>query len=323
MHLSASKYFLFTLIFASLQAQSLLTEISSGDPVLSDQGANFFQEKVEIISRSGKVFILTNSNKNLGPGDFITMTFGQERPIARAVVAKNHNGLSGIKVMKVYSLANWNQLAKGKSIQIIKGDDSFLFAPKVEKKEDEEVVKIDGEKDLYDQGKLLEGDSDLLDVETRNIRTDNIISATFGQETVKNSVTNSSERSLLLNFGWSYQFLDNVWADVTYTRLSLENFPATSTQTLINSFGFRVKYSYSLPFYSYILPYVGYEINSVSSPNAGDDPTTVDEERKLVEDLGEDIPVFGVTFLKRLVPGWFFAANLGNDQITAGIAIEF
>ena len=46
-------------------------------------------------------------------------------------------------------------------------------------------------------------------------------------------------------------------------------------------------------------------------------------EKRVVDDLEKTQLVFGFTFLRRLVPGWFFKADVGNDIFSAGFAIEF
>ena len=86
-----------------IHAQDLLNDAGS-DITLGDS-ANQFSETVNIISRSGKIFILSNSNQLLSKGDFITLSIKDGGPIARSVVAKTHEGQAGIKMLKVYSLA--------------------------------------------------------------------------------------------------------------------------------------------------------------------------------------------------------------------------
>jgi hypothetical protein len=41
------------------------------------------------------------------------------------------------------------------------------------------------------------------------------------------------------------------------------------------------------------------------------------------DNLKKSGPVFGITVLRRLVPGWFIKGDLGNDIINLGFAIEF
>jgi len=76
------------------------------------------------------------------------------------------------------------------------------------------------------------------------------------------------------------------------------------------------------------MPYVGYQNITPDSPGAGvaDDSTTEEQlatELALIEDSQKSGPIFGVTILKRLVPGWFAKVDLGNDIIGIGAALEF
>ena len=105
---------------------------SPAQDLLDDASANFsigdnisqFTETIKIISRSGKIFIITNTNQLLSKGDFITMSLKDDGPVARAVVAKNHQGRVGIKVLKVYSLARWGKIRRETDVDILRGDDS-------------------------------------------------------------------------------------------------------------------------------------------------------------------------------------------------------
>ncbi len=91
----------------------------------------------------------------------------------------------------------------------------------------------------------------------------------------------------------------------------------------------KLKYTFNAPFYSYIMPYVGYQVIQVDSPGAGvDDGTgipqeTLDNEILAVDDLKKSTVIFGVTVLKRIVPGWFIRADLGSDILNGGLTLEF
>ena len=92
----------------------------------------------------------------------------------------------------------------------------------------------------------------------------------------------------------------------------------------------KLKYTVNAPFYSYIMPYVGYQVISVDSPGAGVQDTVnpktdaeLQEEIALVDDLKKSTVIFGVTVLKRIVPGWFIRADLGSDIISGGLTLEF
>ncbi len=77
----------------------------------ADGSGGTFAETIKIISASKKIFILTNNNQQLGPGDFISLAL-DNKLAARAVVAKNHQGQVGIKILKIYSVSQWSKLRR-------------------------------------------------------------------------------------------------------------------------------------------------------------------------------------------------------------------
>lgn len=308
----------------NLRAQSLVDDISS--PIVLGDSAELFTETIKIISRSQKIFILTNSNQMLNKGDFITIILNDVDPVARALVGKSHNGMAGIKILKVYSLKRWALMRTGLDVQILKGDDSRLFMKKEEKEKTDEA-KIKGEEDLYSLESVVEEDIDFLEKDTRHIKPDNIVGAAWSRLTFENDLNTETQTEShdQIAFNWAFQFQDNYWAEAVYGRTLIDDFPAKGAQTLINNLTLRLKYTIKAPLYSYIMPYVGYQIYSVSSPDAGQgtDPIQNIEEEELIDELGQDGPAFGVTILRRLVPGWFLKGDLGNDILSIGVAIEF
>ena len=82
-------------------AQDIINEITSTS---RGEESGIFSETIKTIGRTKKIFILTNNNGLLGKGDFITLMINDQKPVIRALVAKNHEGLSGIKILKIYSL---------------------------------------------------------------------------------------------------------------------------------------------------------------------------------------------------------------------------
>lgn len=292
-----------------------------------------FTEKVEIISRSGKIFIMSNGNQLLNKGDFITLVIKKEGPVARALVAKTHDESAGIKILKVYSLSRWKKLRKGLNVQILKGDDTALFKPMSANTEEVATTKIETEEDLFKDDFKVESDEDLSGFykDNRLIRPDNIVGIAYNEFEFKNTLRNGDiEANPQISFTWAYQFADNFWVEGLYGRTQIDSFPASGNQTIINNFTGRFKYTFKAPFYSFIMPYVGFQTYSVSSPQAGertDDSTAArelaKEEQELVNSLQTSGLAIGATYLKRLVPGWFFKANLGNDIFSIGFSIEF
>ena len=287
-------------------------------------------EKITKVSISKRTYIITNENESFGKGDFITLVLNGQLA-ARAIVAKSMNNLAGIKIIKIYSLELFKQFRTELEVQVIRGDDSF-FGIKKEKDADEEDDSslIKDEEDLYN-GTLLEDDLSLESKSNRAIKTDNIVSLNMGLlEGLNND--GSSQRYTHLNGMWMYQLDDNIWAEVGYGQNLVNDYPSPGLDTKMSNLFVRAKYTFSAPFFSYIQPYLGFQIINASSPQAGvDDPSDtitpspedLDREIKLVEDLKKKQIIFGVTVLKRLVPGWFIRADLGSDLVNLGFSLEF
>jgi hypothetical protein len=89
----------------NLMGKEFVNDISS--PISLGDSAEMFTETIRIISRSQKIFILTNTNQMLYKGDFITLILNEKEPVARALVGKTYDGSAGIKILKIYSLKNW------------------------------------------------------------------------------------------------------------------------------------------------------------------------------------------------------------------------
>lgn len=328
--------FIYTVIFLCIFStaaisQDIVDDVSS--PISSLREGELFNETIRIISQSRKIFILTNNNENLSKGDFITLAL-DNKPITRALVAKNHGNLVGIKILKILTLKGWAKLRKDADIQIARGDDSFLFKKEKPKEEKvEEVTKIETEEDLYNEKEIDLGE---FDENSRHIKPDNLVAASWSQLELKNT-DESTIASSQWFFQWGYQFADNIWAEASYGRTKISDFPSTSIQTLVNNFTVRAKYTFKLPLYSYLMPYIGFQMVTTSSPDAGNveakDSTDEDqvadakdaseEEEDLVNDLSAQNVIVGVTLLRRLVPGWFVKVDLGIDAVNVGVSIEF
>lgn len=309
------------------QAQGIVSEFADNDAFTSE----VFTETIKTIARSKRIFILTNTNQELSRGDFVTLSVPKAGPVARALVAKTHQENAGIKILKIYSLKRWAILRNNLEVEILKGDDSRLFRKKkkapetIEEEKDPDKVSIESEEDLYNDTSLIGDDPDFNNKDRRHIKPDNIVSLAWGRHQFDNTIDNDIETSNQFFGKWAYQFGDNYWLEGVYGRVLIDNFPARSTQTLINNFIARFKYVFKAPLYSYLMPYVGFQQMSVSSPEAGNtnDPVLAAQELALVDSLAESGIVLGVTVLRRMVPGWFVKADIGTDAINIGFAIEF
>ena len=186
--------FLLSINSSYLLGQDLLEDASQS---LSKANAGeIFSETVNIISRSGKVFILSNSNQLLGKGDFVTMIIKDDGAVARAVVAKTHDGQAGVKVLKVYSLARWKKLKRSLAIDLLKGDDSSLFAAKKTTSEkDIANSKIDSEEDLFNDKALINEDLSDFYKDSRVIKPDNIVTSALWRGFIWGLIKNGSYSS--------------------------------------------------------------------------------------------------------------------------------
>ena len=308
---------------SSASAQSLVEDANINVAQASD--GSFFVETIKIISNSKKIFILTNNNQQLGPGDFISLAL-ENRLAARALVAKTHQGQVGIKILKIYSLNQWGKLRRNQDVQIVKGDDS-TFMKKPEEVPDT-TPKIKDEDDLYTKDVVIDDSVEFVeDNKNRHIKPDNVVGIFAGFLNADNPEGTGGGFTRGTEFGltWAYQFTDNYFAEGVYGRTLIDNYPADSTQTLVNRFVGRLKYNIKGPLYTFFMPYVGYQNIDVASPDAGKgtDATQNNAELKAIDDLKKNGVVVGVTVLRRLVPGWFVKADLGTDMINVGFCIEF
>lgn len=330
-HIAALFTLVLFLTIPMVYAQNVLDDIEEEDRIESgstENAPNLVSETIRVIAPSKKIFILTNNNKSFSKGDFISLLLGNKL-VCRALVAKtNEEDLSGIKIVKIYNVNLWKQLAVGKEVLVLKGDDSYYSNLEKAPKEVEKIEsKVQDEDDLFNSTTLNDDDLSLEETSKRLIKTDNLISAGVGLISGKDSEGNSTNYTHI-NGSWGYQLSDNIWAELGLGTNTVTDYPSTGIDTrLVNVTG-KLKYTFNAPFYSYIMPYVGYQVINVDSPGAGvpDDikgDTELEAEIQAVEDLKKSTIIFGVTVLKRMVPGWFIRADLGSDIISGGLTLEF
>mgnify|MGYP001029114128 CR=1 FL=1 len=315
--------FIVTLLFLTNVsfAQTLVEEAKA--PLSAESQEGVFVETIKIISASKKIFILSNNNQQLGQGDFISLAL-DNKLAARAVVAKNYDGQTGVKILKIYSLSQWARLRKGQEVQVIRGDDSMFGKKVVEQKvtPTEEAPQIKSEEDLFNDRVTID-DGEFDDGSKRHIKPDNVVSVGLGFLSAKD-LNNEEARATQFSGSWAYQFTDNWFAEFTYARSQLEDYPARGAQTLVNNVVGRLKYNFKAPLYSFIMPYIGFQSQTVSSNAGKTGVAAVDAaELEVVDELKKTGPVFGVSILRRLVPGWFLKGDLGTDVLNLGVAIEF
>lgn len=330
---------LFTMSLSPVRAQNVLDDIDEEErvdtPANSEQAPNLVSETIKTIAPSKKIFILTNENQSFSKGDFISLLLANKL-VCRALVAKTTpDKLSGIKIVKIYNLTLWKQLNQGKEVLVLKGDDSYYTtkekAPEKEKnpKAKKDDSKLQSEDDLFNSTSL--GNDDDLSMEDngkRLIKPDNLLSLNVGLLSAKD-VDGSTKRFTQFNGSWGYQISDNIWAEAGVGTNTIRDYPDLGLDTRLINITVKGKYTFAAPFYSYFQPYVGYQTILASSPGAGvadsehTDQAALDKETQMVQDQRKSSVIFGVTILKRIVPGWFVRADLGSDIINGGLSIEF
>src|SRR5207249_2883374 len=120
-------------------------------------------------------------------GDFISLLL-TNKLVCRALVAKTTDSkVSGIKIIKIYNLTLWKQLAVGKEVLVLKGDDSYYInkekAPEktAAKKDKKDDSKLQSDEDLYNSTSLgNEDDMSLEENGKRLIKPDNLVSVNVG-----------------------------------------------------------------------------------------------------------------------------------------------
>ena len=290
---------------------------------------NMSSEKVEKISPSRKIYLITNGNQSFQKGDFISLVY-KGTLFARALVAKDIDGLSGIKLLRIHSAPTASSIRPGYPIQVIRGDDSF-FLRGLRRGADGDELVIQNEEDLFNKTAIWEGESneDLGEKSKNLIKQDNIISVWYGQLEGTNLRGESTSYEHFLA-SWGYQVGSNIWAEATYGQNIIKDFPEIGFDTRIQNFNIKFKYTVATPAHSFVQPYIGYQLLYPNSPGAGKQnptapvsPEQLELERQRLKQLEKNTPIFGVGVLKRLVPGWFVKLELGSDILGVGLALEF
>ena len=306
-------------------SQGLIGDIS-GNLTIND----LITEKVIKISPTKRIFVISNNGRGVERGDFVSLVF-QGKIAARGIVAVTKDNSAGVKIVKIRSWAHWQLLRPGVDIQIIRGDDSYFKSPddiaKQEQKSNEDGL-IKSSEDLYNDVVIEDKALEIEAKKNRYIKQDNFFGLDYGF--VRNIDTGGQFVNYQqFNATYGYQLRDNFWLEVSYGQNIIRDFPAASIDTTQRAITARVKFMLQIPFYSYLQPYVGFQMITADSPQAGSDPsgaTSQDQlnaELALVESLAKQDVIFGATIVRHLVPGWYARLNVGSDILALGIALEF
>lgn len=314
-------------LFLSNQAfaQSIFDSLSSNSNQVNS--SDLPVERVERISISRRIFIITNKSNSFGKGDFITLLV-ENQPIARALVAKlTPESLAGIKIVTIYSLGLWNQLRMGSNVQILRGDDSFLRNRQNQETEPDDGL-IKDETDLFDETTFLEDDLNFEENSDRNLKNDHMLSVYMASiEGVDGDF--QATRYNQWSVAYAYQLDSNIFVEAAAGRRELNDFPP-GIDSAITTLTAKLKYTFAGPYFTFFQPYVGYQIISAQSDDAGvpsaDNSTTpeqLQDELDLIAETEKNRAIFGVTALRRLVPGWFIRVDVGTDKLAGGLSLEF
>ena len=317
----------------STLGQSVIDDLNEKTPVeqIVPGAKEVFFETVVSISPTQRILIITNQNELYHKGDFLTLLLNKV-PLSRALAAKTTNDkLGGVKILKIFDAEVWKQLKVGSEIEIVKGDDSYLWG-KASKDNDqiassEHTPIIKDEEDLYNETDLIK-DEDTGSMEEhpeRLIKMDNILGLDYALFQGINNDHRSTQYTHWVGF-WQYQILHNVWFEAQFGQSLIGDFPGVGLDTKVNTFTFRLKYTVQMPFFSFLQPYIGAQLIRADSPGAGTGNFPIEqlqEEIDLLNQTEKDQIIFGASWLKRLVPGWFFRTTVGVDFISGGFCIEF
>jgi hypothetical protein len=310
--------FSFFLSFSAL-SQTVLEKLSDEEEVISPSGA-LVVEKIEKISQSKRIIVLSNENQAFNMGDFISLLI-KDKPVARAIVAKIKENIAGIKILKIYAQPEFDALALGNEVQIVRGDDSSYFKTKVEK-------DIPKEEDLFDKEAI--SDEELGDADDKKdylIVNSSIFNVALGSIDSIN-LAGQSTRYGQLNAQYSYQVKRNFFVNLLYGQNTITDFPNFGLDTTLYNITARVKWTFQIFWEILLQPYAGYQVLIADSPGAGQnggDNTSqpqLNAESALVDKMEDSKFIFGLSTLIKIVPGWYVQIDLGTDIANAGFSVE-
>jgi hypothetical protein len=301
---------------------------------------DLIKEKIIKISKSGRIFLISNDSEGFQQGDFVSFV-KDEKLISRALIIKVTKKELALKIIKIYSKKLWKSLKVNSNVLILRGDEQiFLNKTKINlSPDDSELNSSENDKSKSDQESILSEEDlfsstnlseDVNEKGNRIIKPDNLVAFTYGQIEGINSI----ESKVSYDFwsgAWGHQILDDTWIEGIYGQSSLKSFPSADLKTTLTSYQVRLKYIFAGPIYSYFSPYVGYQIIKAKSPGAGSQQSgdvlipqeQLDKEKRLLKKIEKSTAVLGISVLKRIVPGWFLKGDIGTDMFNFGISVEF
>ncbi len=316
-------FLLLSIISYGSQAQNIIDDLQDNgptEPSVSD-GLGQFSEEVILKSRNRRILILTNQNKSLKQGDFISL-FVNDQKIARAIVAKNRDTKVAIKIINTFSDSFDSYTKRGSDLVIVRGDDSAFTS-----QEKESLTSLE-DSELFQ--------SDLFGAEDESkkpsLQENHLITLAIGMH---QSINLEKDKEFYLHGIASYALnaAGPFWIEGLYGFSNMQKFPANNISAHLHGVGARIKFNLNLPWHTYFMPYAGVHFAYILSPNTEEPPTSlpvtdpdVIQYNKEVDLITEGIKMqlaAGFTLHKRFVPGWFFTLNGGIDLIYVGVTIGF
>lgn len=332
-------FFLFFCVFIPLaKSQSIIDElkaVSAGDLPLRNQ---LFSETITTVSSNRRIFIVTNSNNKLLMGDFISF-IKDNQLVIRALVVKTRDDRSGLKLVKIYNQALLSGLQTGLNVEILRGDDSYFLSQL--QREQETLIdtpltvseRVNQQSEIKKEPSALTADEQMIlgkdfsfekdSLENRKINANHLLYFTAGNYKSL-STTGEDDSYMHYRIGWGYQFFNNWWTDFSYGHTVLKKYPEVDIDTALNTVTAKFGYIFQLPVHSFLYAYGGIYNSIASAPGAGEGVS--DEQAQLEIQRIRDIEglgfIGGVSFYKRLVPGWTFKLDFDLKNIGAGIMVE-
>jgi len=326
-------FFFHHLSFPDSLAQSVADALRPNNFDITLAKDILFTENVITVGATRRIFIITNENKKVIPGDYITFVSMDGKMLARGIVVKLRDDKFGMRVKKIYDPTEWNKINEDDDIQILKGDDSLYTKMQKESIQTEEELKATPDDQLNSDFQLLSGSNDLdLGNQTQYeknrtlgvIDSPNILTAGIGR--IRAIGTDLTDKNYLnYQFSYMYQIAKNIWPELSYSYSILKKFPAVDIDTGLHTLALKIRVAFDLGFYTYLLPYAGIKKGFADSPGAGDNPDAIaaNNELALLDDAERMEAVYGVSLFKRLVPSWIFRLDVGNETLGVGIGIEY
>jgi hypothetical protein len=315
------KVSIFLILFTlspKLLPQTVMDRLSQDDPIQADE-ISLIPERIEKVSPSKRIFIITNENESFQVGDFISLLV-DKKLASRALVAKRKDKVAGIKIVKIYNLALWKKLGPKTEIQIIKGDDSSY-----QKKDRPPQQMAPPQEDLFEKT-VISDDITEKDPKGSVIISNHQISVLLGWFEAINSFGESTRYSQL-NFQYMYQAWKNIFLEIGFGSNVVKDFPSKGLDTRYYNITPKGKYTFEILWGLVLQPYLGWQFLIADSPGAGQTDSETNREQlaqelKLVEDSEQSRAIFGITLQQAIIPGWNLKADLGMDIISIGVGLE-